>query len=207
MKDATEIIRKRYDRAAKYYDRIENMMEKRWMSKWRKELFNHVKGHDVLEIGVGTGKNMPYYPKDINITAIDFSPKMLEKAIARANKLGLNITLKLMDVQQLGFPENSFDVVITACVFCSVPDPIKGLNEIKRVLRKDGELIMLEHVRSNIEPLGTFMDIINPLVVRIYGANINRNTIDNIKKAGFQIIYEDNLFFDIFKLIKAKPIK
>nr|WP_231368308.1 hypothetical protein [Thermoanaerobacter indiensis] len=64
MKDATEIIRKRYDRAAKYYDRIENMMEKRWMSKWRKELFNHVKGHDVLEIGVGTGKNMPYYPKD-----------------------------------------------------------------------------------------------------------------------------------------------
>ncbi|WP_244262255.1 class I SAM-dependent methyltransferase [Thermoanaerobacter wiegelii] len=129
---------------------------------------------------------MPYYPKEMNITAIDFSPKMLEKAIARANKLGLNIMLKLMDAQQLDFPENSFDVVITAFVFCSVPDPIKGLNEINRVLRKDGELIMLEHVRSNIEPLGTFMDTINPLVVRIYGANINRNTIDNIKKPIFK---------------------
>ncbi len=64
MKNKTEIIRKRYDRAAKYYDAIENIMEKKWFSQWRKLLFSYVKGPKVLEVGVGTGKNMPYYSQD-----------------------------------------------------------------------------------------------------------------------------------------------
>lgn len=207
MRDKTEIIRKRYDRAAKYYDAIENMMEKKWFSQWRKLLFSHVKGPKVLEVGVGTGKNMPYYSQDWEIVAIDFSPKMLEKAKERAAKLNLQVDLRLMDVQHLEFSDNSFDTVVTACVFCSVPDPILGLKEIRRVLKSDGLLVMLEHVRSKKEPIGTIMDILNPLVVGIYGANINRNTVENVKKAGFEIVEEKNLLSDIVKLIIAKPIK
>ncbi|WPX08674.1 class I SAM-dependent methyltransferase [Anaerocellum danielii] len=207
MKNRTEIIRKRYDRAAKYYDVIENMMEKKWFSQWRKLLFSHVKGPKVLEVGVGTGKNMPYYSQDWEIVAIDFSPKMLEKAKERASKLNLQVDLKLMDVQNLEFADNSFDTVVTACVFCSVPDPVLGLKEIHRVLKSDGLLVMLEHVRSKKEPIGKIMDILNPLVVGLYGANINRNTIENLKKAGFEIVEEKNLLSDIVKLIIARPIK
>ncbi|AEM74777.1 class I SAM-dependent methyltransferase [Caldicellulosiruptor acetigenus] len=207
MRDKTEIIRKRYDRAAKYYDAVENMMEKKWFSRWRKLLFSFVKGPKVLEVGVGTGKNMPYYSQDWEIVAIDFSPKMLEKAKERSAKLNLQVDLRLMDVQHLEFSDNSFDTVVTACVFCSVPDPILGLREIRRVLKDDGVLVMLEHVRSKKEPIGKIMDILNPLVVGIYGANINRNTVENVKKAGFEIVEEKNLLSDIVKLIIAKPIK
>ncbi|ADQ06005.1 Methyltransferase type 11 [Caldicellulosiruptor hydrothermalis 108] len=205
MKNKTEIIRRRYDRAAKYYDAVESMMEKKWFSQWRKLLFSFVKGPKVLEVGVGTGKNMPYYSQDWEIVAIDFSPKMLEKAKERAVKLNLQVDLKLMDVQNLEFADNSFDTVVTACVFCSVPDPILGLKEIRRVLKDDGLLVMLEHVRSKKEPIGKIMDILNPLVVGIYGANINRNTVENVKKAGFEIVEEKNLLSDIVKLIIAKP--
>ncbi len=112
-----------------------------------------------------------------------------------------------MDVQHLNFPDESFDAVITTCVFCSVPDPLKGLMEIRRVLKRGGELIMLEHVRSNVKVLGRVMDMLNPLVVGLYGANINRNTVENVKKAGFDVYYEKNLALDIVKLIKARPIK
>ncbi|MEZ0536570.1 class I SAM-dependent methyltransferase [Caldicellulosiruptoraceae bacterium PP1] len=207
MRDKTEIIRKRYDRAAKYYDTIESIMERKWFSQWRKLVFTFVKGPKVLEVGVGTGKNMIYYSLDWDIVAIDFSPKMLEKAKEKVAKLQLDIDLRQMDVQHLEFTDNSFDTVVTACVFCSVPDPILGLKEIRRVLKKDGLLIMLEHVRSKKEPIGKVMDILNPLVVGIYGANINRNTVDNVKKAGFEIVEEKNLLIDIVKLIIAKPIK
>lgn len=207
MGDRTEIIKRRYDRAAKYYDTVESMMERRWFSEWRKLLFSFIKGPKVLEVGVGTGKNMPYYGQDWQMVAIDFSPKMLEKAKERAAELKLEIDLRLMDVQRLEFNDNFFDTVVTACVFCSVPDPILGLKEIRRVLKNDGLLIMLEHVRSKKEPIGRIMDILNPLVVGLYGANINRDTVDNVKKAGFEIVEEKNLLFDIVKLIIAKPIK
>ncbi|ADQ45180.1 Methyltransferase type 11 [Caldicellulosiruptor kronotskyensis 2002] len=207
MRDKTEIIRKRYDRAAKYYDAVESMMEKKWFSQWRKLLFSFVKGPKVLEVGVGTGKNMPYYNQDWEMVAIDFSPKMLERAKERAAKLNLQVDLRLMDVQHLELSDNSFDTVVTACVFCSVPDPILGLKEIRRVLKGDGVLVMLEHVRSKKEPIGKIMDMLNPLVVGIYGANINRNTVENVKKAGFEIVEEKNLLSDIVKLIIAKPIK
>jgi ubiquinone/menaquinone biosynthesis C-methylase UbiE len=108
-----------------------------------------------------------------------------------------------MDVQQLDFPDDAFDTVITTCVFCSVPDPIKGLQEIRRVCKKDGQIIMLEHVRSKNLVIGTMMDILNPLVVRIVGANINRNTIENLKHAGLKVEMEKDLMADIVKHIKC----
>ncbi|WP_281172719.1 class I SAM-dependent methyltransferase [Caldanaerobius polysaccharolyticus] len=132
---------------------------------------------------------------------------MLDRAKIKAEQLNKKVSLELMDVQHLNFPDESFDAVITTCVFCSVPDPLKGLMEIRRVLKRGGELIMLEHVRSNVKVLGRVMDMLNPLVVGLYGANINRNTVENVKKAGFDVYYEKNLALDIVKLIKARPIK
>jgi ubiquinone/menaquinone biosynthesis C-methylase UbiE len=144
--DNTERIKKRYNRIAEFYDLFEAFMEVQ-MKKWREIIWEQAKGN-VLEVGVGTGKNIQYYPDRAEITAIDFSKKMLEKAKQKAKLFLKNVDLRLMDVQKLEFPNESFNTVITTCVFYSVPDPIKGLQEINRVLKKDGQLIMVEHVRS-----------------------------------------------------------
>jgi ubiquinone/menaquinone biosynthesis C-methylase UbiE len=202
MDKNTEKIKRRYNRIAKVFDLTEVMMERGQMKLWRAALWKEAKGK-ILEVGVGTGKNIRYYPQDADITAIDFSERMLEKARVKAEKAGKNVDLKLMDVQQLDFPEDTFDTVITTCVFCSVPDPIKGLQEIRRVCKKDGQIIMLEHVRSKRPMIGVIMDILNPLVVRIVGANINRDTIENLKHAGLKIEVEKDLMADIVKHIQC----
>ncbi len=196
----TEKIRKRYDRASKFYDIFEQPMEAMSLKKWRSEVVKDLKGK-VLEVGVGTGKNIPYYPDNIEATAIDFSEKMLEKAREKAERFNKNINLIHMDAQNMDFPDNTFDRVFTTCVFCSVPDPIKGLKEIRRVCKPDGKIIMIEHVRSEKKVLGLIMDILNPLTVNLYGANINRRTVENIEMAGFTGVEVTNLTGDIVKKI------
>lgn len=201
----TAVIRRRYDRIACFYDAMERGTGGR-MSQWRNELWEGVRG-DILEVGVGTGKNMPYYPPGACVTAIDFSPRMLERARRRAQSLGIQLDLRLMDVQQLEFSDNRFDTVVATCVFCSVPDAVRGLREIYRVLRPGGQLLLLEHMRSELPLLGPVMDLFNPLAVGLTGANINRRTLDNVRAAGFRIASVQNLLLDIVRHIVAVPNK
>lgn len=203
MDKATETIKKRYNRMARFFDLSEAVMERGKMGQWRKMVWQQAKGK-VLEVGVGTGKNIEYYPESITVIAIDFSEKMLEKAKAKAEQFHKIVDLRLMDAQKLEFPDETFDTVITTCVFCSVPDPVKGLKEIQRVLKKDGQIIMLEHVRSKMPFVGTIMDLLNPVVVRMVGANINRNTVENLRKAGLKIEVEQDLMMDIVKHLNCK---
>jgi ubiquinone/menaquinone biosynthesis C-methylase UbiE len=204
--DSTEKIKKRYNRVAKIYDVLENPMEMMALKEWRIEVMKELKGK-VLEIGVGTGKNIEYYPQDIDITAIDFSEKMLEKAYEKARKFHKKVKLLNMDAQNMDFPDNTFDAIFTTCVFCSVPDPILGLKEMRRVCKPKGKIIMIEHVRSEKKVLGVIMDILNPIVVNTYGANINRKTVDNINSAEFINVTVANLFSDIVKKIEIVNIK
>ncbi|MDK2800898.1 MAG: hypothetical protein PWQ70_2517 [Clostridiales bacterium] len=202
----TETIRKRYDRVAGIYDLLEQHMENKGMAEWRKAIVKELSGK-VLEVGVGTGKNILYYPEGIEITGIDFSDKMLAKARKRAQELNKNVRLLQMDAQNMKFEDNTFDTVFASCVFCSVPDPIKGLKEIRRVCKNNGKVILLEHVRSEKKVLGILMDLFNPLVVGTYGANINRRTIENVTKAGFSNIEVTDLWLDIVKKIIIKNVK
>jgi len=204
-------IRKRYNRVAPIYDSLESMMEKGKMGSWRKRLWQRVEENlpesdgKLLEAGVGTGKSIQYYPDNIELYAIDFSEKMLKKARQKADATAKEINLIQMDIQNLDFPDNFFDIIVTSCVFCSVPDPVKGLKELKRVCKNDGKIIMLEHMRSKKEPIGSLMDLFNWVSLYTYGANINRKTIENIEKAGLKIKEVNELFYDIVKEIVLEP--
>ena len=126
----TAAARARYDRVAGIYDLVERPMERGQFSGWREQLWALARGPRILEVGVGTGKNFPYYPPGPEVTAIDFSPKMLARARRRATAEGHRVDLQLMDVQRLGFADSSFDSVLGSFVFCSVPDPVLGCGSL-----------------------------------------------------------------------------
>lgn len=202
-REATARTRARYERIAPLYDAMDAIAE-RAFSDWREQLWSLVKGPRVLEVGVGTGKNMPYYPADVQVTAIDLTPGMVQRAQRRAGQLDLEVEVQLGDAQNLEFAAATFDEVVTTCVFCSVPDPLLGLEEVARVTKPGGRLLMLEHVRASEPLLGAAMDVVNPVAVRIMGANINRETVSNVSRSPWNVERVEDLGLgDIFKLIVA----
>lgn len=200
----SRLTRARYDRAARTYDLMEWWAE-RTIRKWRRMLWARAGEGRVLEVGVGTGKNLPYRPADADYVGVDLSASMLSYARRRAVNTNKDASLAVMDVQTLAFADSSFDTVVATFVFCSVPDPVSGLREVGRVCKRDGLILLLEHVRSENPVLGRLMDMLNPLVVRITGANINRDTVENVRKAGLEVVsVEDVGMHGIVKLITAK---
>ncbi len=204
MKPDSAAIRKRYNRIAPYFEGIEAVMEGLFFKSWRKKLWAKVEGYHILEVGVGTGKNFDYYPKDARITAIDFSEQMLKQAVGKRDRKNIDVDLELMDVQSLSFADNSFDTVIGSFVFCSVPSAVKGLKELYRVCKPGGQVLLLEHVVSSNRLLAAVMNLLNPVVVGLFGANINRNTVKNVKACAFILVHVDERSGDIIKLIEAR---
>jgi len=201
---ATELAKRRYNRIAPLYDLMEGLVERSRYSNWRELLWSKVEGINVLEVGVGTGKNFPYYPKAAEIMAVDFSDRMLKRAKDRASKQKIKVHLKQMDVQNLDFKDNTFDTVVASFVFCSVPNPVRGLMEIERVCKPKGKVVLLEHVLSANRIMAWLMNLANPLVVRMMGANINRRTVENVSKSGLAVEQVTDLGAGIFKLIEAR---
>jgi phosphatidylethanolamine/phosphatidyl-N-methylethanolamine N-methyltransferase len=201
---ATAVTRRRYDRIAPIYDLMGARSERTRFGAWRRRLWSEVAGPLVLEVGVGTGRNIPYYPLSAKVTAIDLSPRMLERARTTAARVGHTVGLQVMDAQNLRFPTATFDTVVATFVFCSVPEPIQGLRELKRVTKPEGKIILLEHVRP---PgwRGRIADWIDPLVSSLWGAHVNRRTVENLASAGLSIERVDDLWNDLVKLIVARP--
>ena len=199
----TETAKRRYNRLAPVYDFMEGLVERSHFSKWREMLWSRVEGSNILEVGAGTGKNFPYYPGDAEITAIDFSDKMLSRAREKAKKQRIKVRLQQMDVQNLEFEDNAFDTVVASFVFCSVPDPIRGLTEVERVCKPGGKVLLLEHVLSANRIMAWLMNLLNPIVVRV-GPNINRRTVENVAKGGLKVEAVTDLAAGIFKLIEAR---
>lgn len=205
-KRLTDLTRRRYDRIACVYDALESLMEL-GARTWRRDLWTQIRAGQVLELGVGTGKNISFYPMDREIVAIDISERMLERARDRARRLNARARLDLGDAQCLPYADQSFDVVVTTFLWCSVPDPLLGLNEARRVLKPGGQLLLLEHVLSDRPVLRRLMHWLAPIPVHLWGAHIDRETVNTVRAAGFSEIKTTNLWGDVVRRIEARVPK
>ena len=207
MKDRTptRATQKRYDRIAPIYDAMEVVVEKAAFSDWRARLWSYVEGQTILEVGVGTGKNLRYHPNGTEVTSIDISQKMMARAQQRKDQSDAIVAFAQADAQRLPFAAATFDTAVATFVFCSVPDPIRGLEAVKRVVRPNGQVLLLEHVRVNAPVIGPLMDLLDPISVRIMGPHIARRTVENVDKAGLSIeTVEELTAGGLVKLIRAR---
>lgn len=184
----TAHTRRAYDRNARFYDLLEWPVEQLLYRRWRRGLWRDVRGPAVLELGVGTGKNVPYYPEGVRVTGVDLSGGMLARARrALERHPGKAAALYLMDAQRLDFADDTFDEAVATFVFCSVPDPVAGLREALRVTKPGGRLHLIEHQRADAEALGRVMDRLDGPIHRRTGVHIARETVENVRAAGWHL--------------------
>lgn len=186
--DATTFTRRRYNQLASLYDLMEAPVEHLRYRHWRRTLWRQVEGPEVLELGVGTGKNIPYYPPGVQVTAVDLSDRMLNRARRVLHNQGdARGTLLEMDIQELDFPDETFDEAVATFVFCSVPDPVRGLREALRVTKPGGRLHLLEHMRADVSFLARLMEVFDRPIHWLTGVHIARRTVENVEEAGWII--------------------
>ena len=201
----TAHTRRAYDRNARFYDVLEWPVERLLYRRWREELWRRVEGTEVIEIGVGTGKNVPYYPAGVQVTALDLSEGMLERArrvLSRHPEKA--VALYRMDAEDLDLTDDAFDEAVATFVFCSVPNPVAGLREARRVTRPGGRLRLLEHQRADAERLGRVMDRLDGPLHRLSGVHVARRTVENVRAAGWVVTSAERLDpLGVFRLITA----
>jgi len=198
-------ITRRYDLISRIYDLLQFPLEALFFNQFRRMLFSQIEAKRILEIGVGTGRNFKFYPPyDSERFAIDFNDSMLTLARSRAKKKNLRVKLLLMDLEELDFVDAYFDGIVGTFIFCTVANPVRCLKEVRRVLKPDGKLYLLEHLRPDVKILGKLFDWISPLV-RWIGPNLNRKTVENLKEAGFKVEKVQNLLFGIYWHLIAGP--
>jgi ubiquinone/menaquinone biosynthesis C-methylase UbiE len=183
----TARVRGLMDQIAPQYDRQMGFMEKFLFGGCRDWVCSQAQG-DVLEIAVGTGRNLPYYSGDVHLTGIELSPAMLAVAAARAATLGIDADLRLGDAQALPFTDASFDAVVCTLALCTIPDDRKAVQEVRRVLRPGGLFLLLEHVRSPLLPVRLMQRALDGYFVRKEGDHILREPLEHLRAEGFDIL-------------------
>ena len=183
------------------YDAFMNLVEPFGLVRWRRRLIGGAKGR-TLEVGCGTGRNLPLYPPAVRVVALDPDVGLLLKARQRSPKIAILVA----SAEALPFRPGSFDTVVSSLVFCSVPDPRRGLREIGRVLGSQGCLRMIEHVRHSRPFLARLQDTVQPGWTWFTGGcHPNRDTEKTVESAGFSIEGSSRREKGVMRLFTARP--
>ena len=195
-----------YDKFAPDYEKAIGWLERRFLRGLRERALARVPpASHLLEIGAGTGLNFAHYPHGAHGVASELSGEMLKIAATKPNRPS-QVHLLQANAHALPFPDDSFEAAFCTLVFCSVPDPLRGLAEIGRVLRPGGTLIMLEHVRPN-GWLGPVLDAVSRLTVPFLDDHFNRRTAAAVAASGFRLECVEEHTRGICNIIEAKKIR
>jgi len=204
VEPSAEHARARFDEAAPDYDRYVRAGEWLALRRLRRRLLRHA-GGTVLEVGVGTGLNLPHYPEGVRLFGVDLSEGRLARAQARADALGLEVQLNLMDAAALPFPDRSFDTVASALTLCSPADPGAVLDELRRVCKPEGRLLLLEHGRGRFRWLNRWLDRRAPDHWDEWACHPNRDMVNIVRDAGVRIERVEARLFGYVTLFWGKP--
>jgi ubiquinone/menaquinone biosynthesis C-methylase UbiE len=193
------------DKQAPRYDRQMNTFDRVLFGGGREWACSQAQG-EVLEIAVGSGRNLSFYPEGASLTASELSAQMLERARQRAVALGREVDLRIGDAQNLEFEGERFDTVVCTLALCTIPDPEKAVAEVRRVLRPGGQFRALEHVRSPARPVRAVQRVLDPMMVRFEGDHLVREPLDYLRAARFEIEYLSRSKWGIVdRVIARKP--
>jgi ubiquinone/menaquinone biosynthesis C-methylase UbiE len=192
----------RYQRIAPLYDLLDIPFERGRYQRLRPLLFEGLSGR-ILDAGVGTGRNMPFYPPGAEIVGIDLSPAMLARAERRRAELAAQVDLKLMDVTHLEFADESFDAAVATFLFCVLPEPLQipALEELGRVVKRGGDIRLLEYQRPRLPMRRFIARLWEPWMHFAYGAGFDRRTEEHVPEAGLEVVESRFVYDELLKLL------
>lgn len=198
-------VLQRYQRIAPMYDLLDLPFEYRRYRRIRPLLFDGLAGR-ILDAGVGTGRNMPFYPGGAEVTGIDLSAAMLVRAVRRMNQSAARVALLQMDVTQLAFASASFDAAVATFLFCVLADDLQGpaLRELRRVVRPGGTIRLLEYVRPRGALRRLSVSLWGPWVAWAYGAGFDRNTAKHVPASGLELVGSRFVVEDLIQLLMLR---
>ncbi|GED70727.1 SAM-dependent methyltransferase [Brevibacillus reuszeri] len=200
--DKEKLISK-FDHQSKIY---EMRRKKQSEKKWREKLIGSAKGK-VLEVAVGAGANFYFYPKNVDVTAVDFSGAMLSKAKESATASNVRATFIQSDIESISFPENAFDTIVSTFSFCGYEHPVRLLESFNRWCKPDGQILLMEHGLSSNRLIGSTQKIIKPVFLRVVGCHLDRNMINIFQHSPIHIHHMERYKFNTVHLVWASPNK
>lgn len=195
--------RRAWDRHSRTYDRQMGLSDRFLFKDTRSWICSQATG-DVVEVAVGTGLNLAFYPPEARLTGIDFSPAMLDIARRRVAELGRDVDLRLGDAEALDVPDASVDTVVCTFSLCAIPDHQRALTEMQRVLRPGGLLLLADHVASSAAPARAVQRLLEIVTVPMAGEHFLRRPIDHVRAAGFDVERHDRFKLGIVERLAAR---
>jgi ubiquinone/menaquinone biosynthesis C-methylase UbiE len=199
----TERVLRVYEREAPKYDRQMRFFERLLFAGGREWVCSQAAG-EVLELALGTGRNLPHYPEGVRLSGVELSPAMLEIARLRARDLGREADLRVGDAQALEFADESFDTVVCTLSLCTIPDDRAAVAEVRRVLRPGGRFLSLEHVRSPLLPVRLGQRLLDPLFLRLEADHLLREPLEHLRVEGFEIEWLERSKLGIVERVAAR---